>query len=321
MSRRLAATAVGVVALLASEPAGAARPLLGVLGGIDRFQAQTGQRSRTGHVVLGFGQLPTRALLAKLGEIPLLGFDMGGPGRRSITPRQVALGAGDDFLITLNAVATAWGRPIYFRPYAEMNGHWNSYCAYTASGRAKGPSHSTGMFRKAFARTYLILHGGSRAVLDARLARLGLPGVRADIPENPMPDVRVIWNPQGYGSPDLPGNSAQAYYPGDAYVDVVGNDLYYIRGKAEWAANERLYAAHPRKPYSFPEWGLWGLDAPAFVERMAQFVRSHKRVELVSWYNGKRGSIFDLGSKPRSLAAYRRLIVPLGRALGTPWPA
>ena len=47
-----------------------------------------------------------------------------------------------------------------------------------------------------------------------------------DLPSNPFPLTRVIWNPQGYGAPDIPGNRAQAYYPGDAYVDVVGNDLY-----------------------------------------------------------------------------------------------
>ena len=83
------------------------------------------------------------------------------------------------------------------------------------------------------------------------------------------PSVEVVWNPQGYGSPDLPGNSAQAYYPGDAYVDVVGDDLYDIRGKAEWDAAEELYVAHPGKPFAFPEWGLWGLDDPAFVQRFA----------------------------------------------------
>jgi hypothetical protein len=321
LTRRGVLVVAALVAALAPVPtAHAARPILGVLGGIDRFQAQTGQRSRAGHVILGFGQLPTRPLLARLGEMPLLGFDMGGPGRRSITPRQVALGRGDDFLFALNAVAAAWSGPIYFRPYAEMNGHWNSYCAFTSSGRAKGSSHSTGSFRKAFARTYLLLHGGPRDRINARLRLLGLPGIARDLPENPMPRVRVIWNPQGYGSPDLPGNSAEAYYAGDRYVDVVGNDLYYIGGKAEWAANERLYAAHPSKPYAFPEWGLWGLDAPSFVAQMAAFVRTHRRVELVSWFNGKRGSMWDLGSKPRSRAAYRRLIVPLGRAVGTPWP-
>ena len=77
--------------------------------------------------------------------------------------------------------------------------------------------------------------------------------------------MQVIWNPQGYGSPDLPGNSAAAYYPGDAYVDVVGDDLYDIGGKAAWAAAAALYAAHPRKPFAIGEWGLWGVDDARFV--------------------------------------------------------
>ena len=50
-----------------------------------------------------------------------------------------------------------------------------------------------------------------------------------------------------------------------------------------------------------------------FVEQMAQFVRSHPRTQLIAYFNAKQGSIFDLATKPRSLAAYKRLIVPLGR--------
>ena len=46
---------------------------------------------------------------------------------------------------------------------------------------------------------------------------------------------------------------------------------------------------------------------------MGAFVRSHSRVELLAWFNSKAGSIFDLGSKPRSRAAYRKHITPLGR--------
>ena len=104
---------------------------------------------------------------------------------------------------------------------------------------------------------------------------------------------------------------AQAYYPGDGYVDVVGDDLYDIGGKAEWPAAERLYRAHPSKPFAFPEWGLWGIDGPQFVQRMASFVKSHPRTRLIAYFNAKPGSIFDLASKPRSLAAYKRYIVPL----------
>lgn len=45
---------------------------------------------------------------------------------------------------------------------------------------------------------------------------------------------------------------------------------------------------------------------------MARFVRTHKRVELIAYYESKPGSTWDLGSKPRSRGAYRRLITPLG---------
>ena len=46
--------------------------------------------------------------------------------------------------------------------------------------------------------------------------------------------------------------------------------------------------------------------------RMATFVRTHTRVSMIAYFNAKQGSIFDLASKPRSLAVYRREIVPFG---------
>ena len=94
---------------------------------------------------------------------------------------------------------------------------------------------------------------------------------------------------------------------------MVGDDLYDIGGKAEFAAADRLYKAHPSKPFAFPEWGLRGIDDPKFVQQMAAFVKSHPRTKLISYFNAKPGSIFDLASKPKSLAAYKRYILPLGK--------
>jgi hypothetical protein len=301
--RRLLAIALAALALASAADA---RPLLGVFGGVERFDSLTGQRTDVGHAIFGWGQATFSQSLPRLRSTPMIGI-VDGP-----SPLAVARGAGDGYLFALNAALSQWAGKAYVRPWPEMNGHWNRYCAYTKSGRAKGPSHSTAAFRKAFARMYLIVHGGPAAMIDARLARLGLPPIGRDLPENPLPRIKVMWNPQGYGSPDLPGNAARAYYPGHRYVDVVGNDLYLIRGKAEWAAAERLYRDFPSKPYAFAEWGLWGIDDPSFIRTMAQFVRSHRRVELVAWYNGRPGSVFDIGSKPRAKAAYRRSITPLG---------
>lgn len=295
---------------------GAGSVLLGVLGDPDRFDQQTTQRSRFRLLIMAWGQGGTpqyfASLFATMQEVPMLGISTGGGeggGAEMITAGQIARGAGDSFLVALNQAIAVWGKSIYVRPLAEMNGHWNAYSAFNRDGSARSADHSTAAFRKAFARIYLLVHGAPD--VNQRLRQLGLPPVSGGL--TPNSKVSVIWNPQGYGSPDLAGNSAESYYPGDSYVDVVGDDLYDIGGKAEWAAAEALYAAHPGKPFAFPEWGLWGIDDPNFVAEMADFVRSHGRTELIGYYSGRPGSVFDLAAKARSLASYRQVIAPLGR--------
>jgi hypothetical protein len=311
------ALAVGLCAL-AFAPAAVARPLLGLYGDSARFAAQTGQRTDVGHIYLGWGQGQTWGssfdrIVPKLSRVPMISITtFHWPSKREqLTPGQIARGAGDEYLVALNsAVARANLDAFYVRPLGEMTGWWNPWCAFTRSGRAKGGFHSTASFRKAFARMYLLLHGGTAAYLDARLARLGLPGVGRDLPEIPLPKLRVIWNPMSHGDPQVPGNTPAAYYPGDAFVDVYGPDTYNL-GSVDWGAIERLYRAHPRKGFAFPEWGMT-VDDPSFVQRMSSFVRSHRRVELLSFYNGAKGGTYDLAKRPRARAAYRRLITPLG---------
>jgi hypothetical protein len=308
---RVAVVLSVVVALLAVSGAGAgserSRLALGVLGSAERFQQLTGQRSTVRHVILSWQQgHAIGKLIAELQPVPMLGIGTAG----TITPLQIANGQGDGFLAQLNAALAAYGELVYVRPMGEMNGHWNEYSAFNRDGSSRGPQHSTAAFRKAFARIALLARGGVLANINAKLRALGLPPARGEFPPS---KARIVWNPQGYGSPDIPANAAQAYYPGDPYVDVVANDLYDQGFNAAWDANERLYDAHPTKPYAIAEWGLWGIDDPAFVERMATFARTHPRLELLAYYSGRPGSVFDLASKPRSRAAYRRLIVPLGR--------
>ena len=295
---------IGLAAIVL-VPAAQGSTQLGIYGNIVRFEQLTGQHSQVGHVIARWGNTNFDQIWPTLGPAPMFGFDN---GLGAITMQALARGGGDNYLLALSESARNLGKLVYIRPFGEMNGHWNAYCAYNTNGTPRGVAYSTANFRKAFQRIYLILHGGP--TVDPTLQRLGMPPVRTDVPTNLF--VKVVWNPQGYGSPDVPGNSAQAYYPGDRYVDVVGDDLYDIGGKAEFAAADKLYKAHPSKPFAFPEWGLWGLDDPAFVKKMAAFVKTHRRTKLISYFNAKPGSVFDLASKPKSLAAYKRYIVPLG---------
>jgi len=294
----------------------AGRVALGVLGDAARFRAQTGQDSTVRHLIISWNQgvewgtrLP--ALLEGLRPVPLLGIGTSDWRTKGevVSPLDIAQGRGDSFLVALNAAIAELGSRVYLRPLPEMNNHHRPFSAFDENGRSRGPSHSTAVFRKAFARIAVVVRGGSSSEMSAKLRRLGLPGISESLPKAP---VRIVWNPQGYGSPDIPPNAAQAYYPGDAYVDVVANDLYDQRFNAAWDANERLYAAHPNKRFAIGEWGLWSVDDPAFVERMATFVKTHPRLEFVAYFSGPVGSPWDLASKPSSRAAYRRLITPLG---------
>jgi hypothetical protein len=313
----LAALAVSVLALAAPTAHAEGRILLGAYGDLERFDRLTGQRSSTRLYFPSWdqGQAWERrdpSFLNEFGRRPMIALTMSKAGTPYLTPRQVALGRGDAHLVGIARTAAQSGKKLFIRPYPEMNGSWNSYCAYNADGSRRGRAYRQTWLRQAFRRTYIIMHGGSSEEMSAKLRALGLPGVTGGVPANPYPNMTVVWNPQGQGSPNIRANMPSAYWPGRRYVDMVANDLYTRTGTMSWAANAALYRAHPRKPYAIGEWGL-GIDAPAAVRRMARFARTHRRVRLLVYFNGRPGSPWGLRTKPRSLAAYKRYIVPLGR--------
>jgi hypothetical protein len=310
---RLVVAAALTAAFLA--PAAHAGVILGVHGNAPRFASQTGQQSQIGLTFVSFAQGNVLArVAAAIGPVPMIALNTGSYGAaQTATSRGIALGQNDRFLFQLNGVVARWpGTRFYVRAFPEMNAHWSGTSAYNRDGTRRDAAHSTQWTRKAFARIAVVLRGGTRDVVSASLAKLGLPGIAADLPVT-TPKLRMVWNPQGFGAPDVPGNSAQAYYPGDAYVDVVGDDLYDMPGHgATWSAAQKLYDAHPSKPFAFPEFGLWGFDDPQFIRDMAKWVRQHRRVEFISYFSGRSGSIWDLAMKPASRSAYRALITPLG---------
>ncbi len=259
-------------------------------------------------------------LLASLDPVPMVHIGTGGPRgtSESIKPLQIALGRGDAFLVALNeGIATHEGL-VYLRLMAEMNHHRPFHSAFREDGSSKGPQYSTAAYRKAFARMYVLLHGGTRAAIDRALRRLGLPALNAgtgDLAVNPTSTLRIIWNPLGGGGPEIPANAATNFYPGDRYVDVVGNDMYSRTGVFSAAKNEALYAFARMhgKPFALPEYGLVGGDFPEFIRYICSFIRGHAGMELAAYYEAKAGSIYDLAAKPRSRQVYRTCVTPLER--------
>src|SRR4051812_12664090 len=321
-SLALAAAAVVLGLFVGSVQADTNTRLLGITGNQERFLVQTGQDSHVRQAFLGWGQgqafgSPFASLLPTLAPIPMLHLGTGGRNRtETITPQGIATGAGDGYLVALAQAISTWGKGIYVRPLAEMNNAGTLYSAYHPDGSAKDAAHSTEWYRKAFARIYLVLHGGPAATINARLSQLGLPALRGgDLPVNPFPRLRVVWSPLASDSPRVPGNAAENYYPGAAYVDVEGGDIYDERltDTAPWAGLEKLFqAARDRgKPFSVPEWGLSDVDDPAFIRHMCQFARTHPATELLAYFESRPGSQYDLGARPQSRAASRACLPPL----------
>jgi hypothetical protein len=205
-----------------------------------------------------------------------------------VTPLDIAKGRGDSYLVRLNRRLARHDRPTYVRFLSEMNQANNGYSAYTKSGRRKGPSHSTAAFRDAWRRAALILRGGPVAGIDAKLRKLGLPGVQGvlDGAELPRPQVAMAWVPQTRGSPDVPGNMPRAYWPGGRYVDWVGTDFYSRFPRFDWLT--QFYDSFRGKPFLFGEWALWGADDPGFVHRLYDWVRGHRRVRMLMYNQGNR---------------------------------
>jgi hypothetical protein len=221
-----------------------------------------------------------------------------------VTPRGIARGRGDTYLRKLNSRIAAYGGITYIRLMSEMDGHWNAYCAYTASGRSKGPSYSTAMFRKAWRRTVLVIRGGPIEQLNAKLRRLHMPPVETGERDLAEPRVSFLWVPQVAGAPDTRANSPRAYWPGGRYVDWVGTDFY--SKFPNWAGLERFYRDRTwaGKPFAFAEWAIWGRDDPAFVRRLFAWSRSHRRVRMLLYNQGQRANgPFRLGHHPRARRA------------------
>ena len=330
MRQLLASATAFVAALVLLAPGGSSAPttsslLLGIKGDAGRFQGQTAQLSSIRHTFISWDQGRTfgkkiPVLLASLAPVPMVHIGTGGPrgASEAIKPLQIANGMGDAFLIALNEGIAVHEGLVYLRLMSEMNHFKWFHAAYRENGSSKGPQYAPAAYRKAFARMYVILRGGPRTAIDAALRRLGLPalvGGDADLAVNPTTKLRIIWNPLGGGGPDIPANAATRFYPGDRYVDVVGNDMYTSNGVYSAQKNEALYAfarAHG-KPFALPEFGLNGGDFPDFIRYICRFIRGHARVELAAYYEAKGGSSYDLATKPKSAQAYRQCLTPLER--------
>ncbi|HEU5142723.1 MAG TPA: hypothetical protein VFU04_06145 [Solirubrobacterales bacterium] len=230
-----------------------------------------------------------------------------------ITPQQIALGGGDDYLLQLNDFFAKRGLPAYIRPLGEPNRCLNAWSAVTCDGAQKGGEHTTGWYKQAFRRISTIVRGGgSLEQVNATLAGIGLPPVNRTKgpppPALPAAPVSIVWAPLPAGSPRVRGNFPGNYWPGGRWIDWVGTDFY--SQYPYWRDLNRFYSAKRwrRKPFTIAEWAVAGEDDPRFVRQLVAWTIKRPRVRMFVYYRGfgETANPYQLGLYPRTTNMLRR---------------
>jgi hypothetical protein len=229
-------------------------------------------------------------------------------GHELISPRGIATGAGDAYLLRLNKLFWAKKMRAYIRPLGEPNRCLNVYAAYDCEGHLRDAAHKPLWYRRAFRRIYVLVHGGGkRKEIDARLHKAGLPPLTVATGGLPKAPVEVIWSPLPAGSPTTPPNRPRHFYPGSRWVDWIGADFY--SDNQDWKALLGLYRRYADKPFAITEWGVSAGDDPTYVRRLMTWVDRHRRCKMLVYYQDFGAtSSYRLQNWPASLGVLRNLI-------------
>jgi hypothetical protein len=204
-------------------------------------------------------------------------------GHELITPRGIATGGGDEYLVRLNKLFWAKKMRAYIRPLGEPNRCLNVWAPYDCAGKARDSAHAPRWYKLAFRRIYVIVHGGGKRVeIDARLHEAGLPPLQSDVAGLPKAPIEVVWSTLPAGSPTTPENRPHNFYPGSRWVDWAGTDFY--SDNQDWKALDGLYRRFADKPFAITEWSVNTGDDSAFVRKLMTWVERHHRTKMFIYY-------------------------------------
>lgn len=149
------------------------------------------------------------------------------------------------------------------------------------------------------------------------------------------PAAQIVWNPNSTSTSEVVGK-ALSYYPGDAWVDVVGVDYYdawpALNTREAWDANFNRsepdgmpvglgaylnFAKEHGKKLAVPEWGTstgdgTGGDDPFYIEQMHNFFAQHAsdvayEAYFDEWQQFSLSGLEGPSQLPAAAAEYRKL--------------
>ncbi|MEG2199794.1 MAG: glycosyl hydrolase, partial [Anaerovorax sp.] len=175
-------------------------------------------------------------------------------------------GEFDEYIDQLGATIKDYKMPVLMRFCNEMNGDW---CVYSAYHTGK----DTEIYKAFYTYIYTIFQ------------------------EVGVDNVIWIWNPNARSFPDFKWNHELCYFPGNAYVDVVGMTAYntgtYYEGEL-WESFSQLYdetyESYARKyklPLMITEFASSsvGGDKAKWITQMFQHMKTYDHLKVALWWS------------------------------------
>jgi beta-mannanase len=208
-------------------------------------------------------------------------YNVGGVNQPRFSYDAMLRGDWDEYFKSFAAGAKAYGGEVILVPFSEMNGNW-----FPISGT---------------------LNGNTPAKHNAAYQRIR--GFFRD-----ATNVKFGWAPNNISVPNTPGNQIKDYYPGDAYVDIVGVDGFNFG--TNWMTFSQVFndslaiLKTYRKPiYIFSFASAAGTGKAEWI-RDAIDVQIPKLPEIKGWvwFNESKERNWLVNSDPASLAAFKAAI-------------
>jgi hypothetical protein len=263
-------------------------PVIGRVDVVHWFQAWGGGRA-------AFEPAWAESVLAS-GRAPLITWEpwalTGEAWQPAYSLASIASGAHDDYVRSwARGLRALGGGPVYLRPMHEMNGDW-----YPWSGGVPGGSPEA----------YVAAWRHLRAVFDSE-------GVS---------NVRWVWCPL---ADDVAGvDRFEAFYPGDAFVDVLCLDGYNWGSSfpqyGGWREPDAIFADAYRRLTRLGPQPVWlgevgsapeGGDKAAWVASLLASDR-YPRVDAVVWFNLDKERDWRITADPAVAQAVRHARTPRG---------
>jgi hypothetical protein len=281
------------------------------MGGFDNASTNGGPNNSTNPWLPSSGVIP-------MGDIPMVSTASGAPSYETILQNYSA-GAYDQFL---QGVVQNWYNQgyhtQYWRPGVEMN-EYSSNAAYSCGTDSTCLSY----WRSAFQHIYTVMHNEATSIGAT---------------------IKIVWNPGADAGGLISPIATNSYWPGAAYVDILGMDLYgnayednsnnpcpnYTNVSANLTCDSQgggtalgllaaiQFAIANNKPIAFPETGSGGNsdgpggdgDNPLFPQWLAGILKnSTVQVAFVSIWDSNGGCTCaftpaNSAGKPNEAAAW-----------------